>query len=89
VLVPPAMVKRTRLPPRPRGFPARSRVMSSSVARPPTRMVAGTTDITVDPMANGPGTTVMVGSGWVTGWPSSVAVMVVALPASRPVKVAA
>ena len=89
VLVPgPVVVNTTVLPPTVRLFPAASRACNVSVAVPPDSTVpleVVTTDCAV---LAGPGITFTVGDTVVTALPPIVAVMLFAVPASTPVKVA-
>jgi hypothetical protein len=88
VLVPPATTNCTARPPLPSSFPMASAVTSVNVAWAPATTVRGST-VTDDVMGEtGPGTTSIVGSGWVTGSPSTVAPIVVGVPAATPVKLA-
>ena len=88
VLVPPARVNPTVSPPVGRLFPAASFACSVSVTAVPEATVpleTVTSDVATEA---GPAITMIVGSVEVTGLPLIVAPMVVAPPATTPVKVA-
>ena len=88
VLVPPLAVNATTSPPLVRLFPAASLACSVSVTALPDVTVGLETDTVEVAVDTGPTVTVTVGSVEVTAWPPIVAPMVVAVPASTPVKVA-
>ena len=88
VLDPPEAVKTTVEPPVVRLFPAASLACKVSVSLLPEATV-GLDTLTVEVVTEtGPGVTATVGSVEVTGEPPIVAPIVVAVPASTPVKVA-
>jgi len=84
----PPRPKRTVKPPVVRLLPAASLAVRVTVAVVPEAMLAGATETSDCERLAAPGVTVMVGNVEVTALPPIVAVMVVALPAVVPVKVA-
>lgn len=88
VEVPPLRLNTTVAPPVVRLFPAASRACKVRVTVLPDCTVAEETETMDVAELIAPGVTVMVGMVVVTGVPPMVAAMVVAVPATRPVKVA-
>ena len=87
-LVPPESENTTVAPPVVSLFPAASLAWSVSVALAPEATNPLVTVSTEAPGEGGPGTTAICGSAVVTVLPLIVAPMVVAVPASTPMKVA-
>lgn len=86
--MPPEREKATVLPPADKLFPAASRACIVSVMELPEATVFEDTEISEVTVEITPGLTVIVGRLVVTAVPFTVAPMVVAVPASTPVKTA-